>query len=196
MSATAFPETVMASQAVFRAVMDAFSRPGEIKSLCPASAAPTPLSGTAAALALALLDHETAVWLDPALSERPPVADWIRMQVGARVTTDPREAAFAFIADPSRAPPFDAFCSGTAEYPDRSTTLILQIERFGTGERLLLTGPGIANARAFASEPMPPDFAARLAANRALYPRGIDVILVSPAAVAALPRSVSAVPEQ
>jgi alpha-D-ribose 1-methylphosphonate 5-triphosphate synthase subunit PhnH len=31
-----------------------------------------------------------------------------------------------------------------------------------------------------------------LAANRALFPRGVDVMLVSPDAVAALPRSVVA----
>jgi alpha-D-ribose 1-methylphosphonate 5-triphosphate synthase subunit PhnH len=196
MPATAFPETVMTSQAVFRAVMGAFSRPGEIKPLRPATAAPTPLSATAAALALALLDHETPVWLDAPLSEHPRVADWIRTQVGARVTSDPQAAAFAFIADPSHAPPFNAFCVGTAEYPDRSTTLVLQVERFGTGERLSLSGPGIANARTFSSDPLPPDFAGWLAVNRALYPRGVDVILVSPAAVATLPRSVSAVPEQ
>ena len=49
--APAFPEPVLASQAVFRAVMDAFARPGEVKPLPHAAAAPSPLSATAAALA-------------------------------------------------------------------------------------------------------------------------------------------------
>jgi alpha-D-ribose 1-methylphosphonate 5-triphosphate synthase subunit PhnH len=39
---------------------------------------------------------------------------------------------------------------------------------------------------------LPSDFQARIAVNRALFPRGVDVVLVSPAAVAALPRSVAA----
>jgi alpha-D-ribose 1-methylphosphonate 5-triphosphate synthase subunit PhnH len=43
---------------------------------------------------------------------------------------------------------------------------------------------------------LPPDFPARLAANHALFPRGVDVILVSPTAVAALPRSVSVALEE
>ena len=191
-----YPAPVIASQAVFRAVMDAMARPGEIKPLVPAPAAPAPLSPTAAAVALALFDYETPVWLDAPLTNTPQVADWIRMQTGARVTADPRTAAFAFLADPARMPAFDAFSIGTAEYPDRSTTLVLQIEHFGTGERLSLSGPGIAGARNFSSEPLPADFVERLCANRALFPRGVDLILVSRTAVAALPRSVRATQER
>jgi alpha-D-ribose 1-methylphosphonate 5-triphosphate synthase subunit PhnH len=192
----AYPAPVLASQAVFRAVMDALARPGEIKPMVPASAAPAPLSATAAAVALALLDYETPVWLDAPLANSPQVADWIRMQTGARVTADPQTAAFAFLADPMRMPSFDAFSIGTAEYPDRSTTLVLQVEQFGAGERWSLSGPGIAGARSFSSEPLPADFVERLGANRALFPCGVDLILVSPTAVAALPRSVRATPER
>jgi alpha-D-ribose 1-methylphosphonate 5-triphosphate synthase subunit PhnH len=192
----AYPAPVLASQAVFRAVMDALARPGEIKPLVPAPAAPAPLSATAAAVALALLDYETPVWLDAPLANAAPVADWIRMQTGARVTADPQIAAFAFLADPMRMPAFDAFSLRTAEYPDRSTTLVLQVEHFGAGQRLSLSGPGIADARSFSSEPLPADFVERLGANRALFPCGVDLILVSPTAVAALPRSVRATQER
>jgi alpha-D-ribose 1-methylphosphonate 5-triphosphate synthase subunit PhnH len=196
MAVAAFPEPVLASQAVFRAVMDAFARPGAVRPLPPAPGAPPPLSATAAAVALALLDYETPVWLDAALSSETEVADWIRMATGARVTNDPREAAFALIASPALTPAFDVFAVGSAEYPDRSTTLVLQVDRFGSGERLSLSGPGVKHTQGLASEPLPPDFPARLAANRALFPCGVDVILVSPTAVAALPRSVSVAPEK
>jgi alpha-D-ribose 1-methylphosphonate 5-triphosphate synthase subunit PhnH len=188
--APAFPEPALASQAVFRAVMDAFARPGKVMALPGALAAPAPMSGTAAALACTLLDYETPVWLDAALSQAPGVAEWIAFNVGARVTADPREASFAIIADPSGVPPFEQFSLGTDEYPDRSTTLVLQVRSFGQGERLSLTGPGIADRAIFAADPLPADFCARLAANRALFPRGVDVILVSPDCVGALPRSV------
>jgi alpha-D-ribose 1-methylphosphonate 5-triphosphate synthase subunit PhnH len=56
---------------------------------------------------------------------------------------------------------------------------------------LLLAGPGIADVQSFSAQPLPPDFQNRIAANRARFPRGVDVILVSPDAVAALPRSVA-----
>ena len=191
MPATAFPAPVLASQAAFRALMEALARPGTVKPLPPAAAAPSPLSATAAAVALTMLDYETPVWLDAPLAQRPQVADWIRLHTGARVTSDPREAAFAFIADPVHAPAFDGYSLGTPEYPDRSATLVLQVEDFGSGQRLLLAGPGIADVRSFSARPLPPDFQNRIAANRALFPRGVDMILVSPDAVAALPRSVA-----
>ena len=191
MPQAAFPAPVLASQAAFRALMEALARPGTVKPLPPAAAAPSPLSATAAAVALTMLDYETPVWLDAPLAQRPQVADWVRLHTGARVTSDPREAAFAFIADPVHAPAFDGFSLGTPEYPDRSATLVLQVEDFGSGQRLLLAGPGIADVRSFSARPLPPDFQNRIAANRALFPRGVDMILVSPDAVAALPRSVA-----
>ncbi len=195
MPVPAFPAPVLASQAAFRAVMDAFARPGGVKPLPGAAAAPAPLSATAAALACALLDYETPVWLDAALSV-PRVAEWIRFHTGARVTADPQQAAFAIVAEPAQAPPFDRFALGTAEYPDRSTTLVLQVHDFGQGTRFSLSGPGIAASVSFAAEPLPLDFCDRLAANHALFPRGVDVILVSPRGVAALPRSARVVSER
>jgi alpha-D-ribose 1-methylphosphonate 5-triphosphate synthase subunit PhnH len=193
MLAPAFSEPALASQAAFRAVMDAFARPGEIRPLSRAAAAPAPLSTTAAALALALLDYECPLWLDAALARAPDVVAWIRFHIGARVTSDSQGAAFAILAEPAQAPPFDQFSLGTAEYPDRSTTLLLQVERFGQGPCLSLTGPGIATRARLCAEPLPPDLADRLGTNRALFPRGVDMILVGPDAVAALPRSVIAV---
>jgi alpha-D-ribose 1-methylphosphonate 5-triphosphate synthase subunit PhnH len=190
MLAPAFPEPVIASQAVFRAVMDVIARPGEVKALPLPVMAPPPLSATAAALALALLDYETPLWLDPPLANTPAVTEWIRFHTGARVTADPQQASFAIIADPENAPPFDLFALGTGEYPDRAATLVLQVERFGAGACLSLAGPGIADTRTLSAEPLPSDLHDRLVANRALFPRGVDLILVSPNSVAALPRSV------
>jgi alpha-D-ribose 1-methylphosphonate 5-triphosphate synthase subunit PhnH len=189
---TAFPAPVLASQASFRAMMDAFARPGTVQRLPRGVAAPSPMSAGAAAVALAMLDYETPVWLDAALAQGAQVVDWIRLHTGARVTSEPAEAAFAFLADPAHAPAFDAFSPGTSEYPDRSATLVLQVENFGSGDGLLLSGPGIADVWEFSAQPLPPDFQARIAANHALFPRGVDVVLVSPKAVAALPRSVTA----
>src|SRR5262245_37424251 len=192
MTAAAFPAPVLASQATFRAMMDAFARPGTVQPLSRGVAAPSPMSAGAAAVALAMLDYETPVWLDAALAQGVEAADWIRLQTGARVTAEPAEAAFAFFADPAHAPAFDVFALGTPEFPDRSATLVLQVEDFGSWDGLVLAGPGIADARNFSARPLPGDFQARIAANRALFPRGVDVVLVSPAAVAALPRSVAA----
>jgi alpha-D-ribose 1-methylphosphonate 5-triphosphate synthase subunit PhnH len=192
--AAGFDAPVLGAQTAFRAVMDTMARPGTIRPLDGLADAPAPLFPATAALVLTLLDYETPFWLDAPFTDAPEVARWIAFHTGATITTDPGEAAFAFIADPAAAPPFDSFALGTPEFPDRSTTLIVQVSTLGAGTPLTLRGPGIAGARRFAAAPLPPDFAALLAANRTLFPRGVDLVLAAEHAIAALPRSVCVEP--
>jgi alpha-D-ribose 1-methylphosphonate 5-triphosphate synthase subunit PhnH len=184
----------LADQAVFRAVMDAMARPGRVNPVvAPPAKWPAPLNAGAAAVALCLADFETPVWLDePARGGE--AAAWLRFHCGAPVTADPRGAAFAFVTDLRNAPDFHTFALGSLDYPDRSTTFVLQVEAFGEGAARKLAGPGIEGTAAFSASPLPDDFDARLAANRALAPRGVDFIFVSSAAIAALPRSTRLVP--
>jgi alpha-D-ribose 1-methylphosphonate 5-triphosphate synthase subunit PhnH len=189
MLAPAFDDPALASQAVFRTVMEAIARPGLPRPLPSRLAVPPPLSVTAAAVALTLLDFETSFWLDQGLAAAGEVAPWFKFHTGALLTTDSARAAFGFVSDPAAMPPFDAFSLGSLEYPDRSTTLVVQVHSFAHGEELKLSGPGIAGTRSFSAAPLPADFRARLIANREMFPRGVDLILVSEDAVAALPRS-------
>ena len=189
----AFVDPVQESQGTFRAVMDAMARPGTIKSIGSKVAAPSPLNAAAAAVALALLDYETPVWLDRMLAARQDVVDWFRFHTGAPITSDPSRAAFAFVADSTHAPNLETFSPGSMEYPDRASTLVLQVDRFSADESLSLSGPGIAGIQRLAATPLPKNFRAQLIANRALFPRGVDVILTTDDAVAALPRSVRVV---
>ena len=181
-------DSAFASQAAFRAVMECFARPGEIRTL-DGVAAPAPLAPATAALIQSLADYETPIWLDPPLANVPAVGEWIRFRTGAPLVKDMRGAAFALIGSPSDMPEFSEFALGTEEYPDRSTTLIMQIERFA-GHAITIEGPGIKAARRLAAEPLPDDFATRLTANRELFPRGIDLVLVAGEQVMALPRSI------
>jgi alpha-D-ribose 1-methylphosphonate 5-triphosphate synthase subunit PhnH len=187
--APAFPDPVDDAQSVFRAVMDAMARPGTPQTLGQALAPPAPLSRGAGAIALALLDYESPFWLDEALSRQPDVAQWLRFHTGAPVARDSKDAAFAFIADPACVPDFECFAPGTAEYPDRSTTLVLQVVHFSGPELMTLRGPGIAGERNFAISPSPAELVARLQRNHALFPRGLDLLFVTADAIAAIPRS-------
>jgi alpha-D-ribose 1-methylphosphonate 5-triphosphate synthase subunit PhnH len=189
MLAPAFDDPALASQAAFRTVMEAMARPGLARPLPSRLAAPPPLGPTAAAVALTLIDYETPFWLDAGLAAAPEVAAWLKFHTGAPLAVDSGSATFAFVSDPAAMPPFEAFSPGTPEYPDRSTTLVLQVARFGAGDALALSGPGIRGTTNFSAQPLPPDFRTRLIANRDMFPRGVDLILVSPDAVAALPRS-------
>ena len=187
---SAYPEHVLTAQAGFRAVMEAMARPGAIVPCRRGDATvPPPLEATAAVVATALMDYETPFWLDAPLASSSAVDDWIRFHTGAPRVADPQHALFAFVADPERLPPFEAFALGSDAYPDRSTTLVLQVRQLGEGHALHLRGPGIHGVATLAAAPLPADMADRLVANRALFPRGVDLVLVAPGVVAALPRS-------
>ena len=193
MTASGFSQPVLHAQATFRAILDALSRPGTIQPIVNQVAAPPPLSAAAAAAALTLCDHDTAVWLDASLSGNGEVGPWLRFRCGCPIVADPREAAFAFARDAQLLPGFDAFNLGTAEYPDHSTTIVLQVETLDGGAGLTLAGPGVRDKISFNASPLPPDFADRLVRNRLLAPRGIDLLLVTESAVLGLPRSVRVV---
>lgn len=191
MPGSAFSDPVFAAQSTFRAVLDAIARPGEIRPMPADASAPEPMTTAMAALALTLFDQDTPVWLDPPFAAEPGVSDWIRFHTAAPIVAEPARCAFALVRDSLRLPALGNFDVGTPEYPDRSTTLILHVESLITGPALELSGPGIDGRRGFSAGPLPEDIAARLMANRALFPRGVDLLLVSNDSVAALPRSVN-----
>ena len=186
-SAKSTADSVAENQATFRAVMEAMARPGEIKTLRGFDA-PAPLMAGTAAIMRSLADYETSVWLDATLAAEPAVAAWIRFQTGAPIVTDPQQAAFALIGNANELPDFATFSNGSADYPDRSMTLIVQIARF-SGSAFCLAGPGVQAERPLAAEPLPDDFVERCAGNRAMFPRGIDLLLVADGRVAGLPRT-------
>ncbi|SDB23601.1 phosphonate C-P lyase system protein PhnH [Bauldia litoralis] len=183
-----FADPVTEAQAVFRAVLDVLSRPGTIAALVPGVRPPPPLNAGAAAVLASLADQDTPVYLDAALAAEPAVATWIGFHTGAPVIDDPEAVTFAVIADPAAMPALSQFRLGTDEYPDRSTTIVMQVADFA-GSALILEGPGIDETAHLAPHPSPANFAEQFRANRGLYPRGVDLIFATGDSLAALPRS-------
>src|SRR6202011_262809 len=105
------------------------------------------------------------------------------------VVGDSSVCSFAVIGDARALPALDRFSFGTNEYPDRSTTLILQVESLREGLAFELCGPGIDGTAVLQATIEPLDLFARLAINAALFPRGIDVVLVADDAIVAIPRT-------
>lgn len=184
-----FADPILDVQAVFRALMDAMARPGTRKQGFPLPNPPAPLSPEAGAVALALCDADTPIWLDAARREERTAGEWLGFQTGAPLMREPAEAHFAFVSDPANLPALENFAQGSQEYPDRSATLILQVETLTRGESLHLKGPGIETAASLAPRPLPRHFLEQWAQNSARFPRGIDLILVSHEGLAALPRT-------
>ena len=187
--ARGFSDPVHDTQGVFRTVMDALARPALIRPLVGALAPPAPLTPELAALALTLTDSDTPVWLDAPLADTPAVSEFLRFHTGAPIVAEPSEAAFALIADPQSCPPFAAFAQGTPAYPDASATLILRVDRLSETGGSGFAGPGIRGRVRLDADPLPPDWAARLRANAAAFPLGLDLLLAAPGRIAGLPRS-------
>jgi alpha-D-ribose 1-methylphosphonate 5-triphosphate synthase subunit PhnH len=183
-----FADRVMSAQSTFRSVMDAMARPGSVQRIRASAGTPAPMMHGTAAIALTLFDHDTPVWLDAAMSAIPDVAKWLKFHTSAPVVTDASASSFAVIGDPQSLPPLERFALGSSEYPDRSTTLILQVDSLASGPALELTGPGI-DGTAVLQAAIPANLFERLAINANLFPRGIDVVLVHDDAIVAIPRT-------
>ncbi|NDV88544.1 phosphonate C-P lyase system protein PhnH [Aurantimonas aggregata] len=183
-----FADPVFDAQAAFSAIMGAFARPGTIVDLAGLAQPPAPVPPAAGAFLAALADYDTPVWLDDA-AKATGIADWLIFHTGAAIVADPAAASFALICEPSALPSLSRFAVGTADFPDRSATLILCLPDLRGGPTLLLTGPGI-ETEAFASpRGLPASFLSDWADNRGLYPCGIDVLLVAGAEALGLPRT-------
>jgi alpha-D-ribose 1-methylphosphonate 5-triphosphate synthase subunit PhnH len=105
------------------------------------------------------------------------------------VIADSSICSFALIGDARLLPGLDRFAFGSNDYPDRSTTLILQVESLTQGSAFELRGPGIDGVTVLHAGIQPTDLFERLAINQVLFPRGIDVMLVHDDTIVAIPRT-------
>jgi alpha-D-ribose 1-methylphosphonate 5-triphosphate synthase subunit PhnH len=184
-----FADKVKSAQSTFRSVMDAMARPGSVQRIVAAAGTPLPMMRGTAAIALTLFDHDTPIWLDARMSATSDLAKWLKFHTGAPVVQDCSICSFALIGDASVLPDLDRFSFGSNEYPDRSTTLILQFESLAEGDTIELRGPGIDGIATMQAAIEPPDLFERLAINEKLFPRGIDVVLVADDSIVAIPRT-------
>ena len=184
-----FADKVLSAQSTFRAVMDAMARPGSVQRIAVTDGAPAAMMRGAAAIALTLFDHDTPLWLDPSMSATSDVTKWLKFHTGAPVIADSSICSFALIGDARSLPSLDRFAFGSNEYPDRSTTLVLQVESLTQGPGIELHGPGIDGVAVLRATIQPADLFERLNINQTLFPRGIDVVLVADDTIVAIPRT-------
>jgi alpha-D-ribose 1-methylphosphonate 5-triphosphate synthase subunit PhnH len=184
-----FADKVLSAQSTFRSVMDAMARPGSVQRIVAAAGVPAGMMRGTAAIALTLFDHDTPLWLDGRMSATPDVAKWLKFHTSAPVVSEPAVCAFALVGDAKALPSLDRFSFGSNEYPDRSSTLVLQVDSLTDGPAFELRGPGIDGVADLRARIQPSDLFAQLSINAALFPRGIDVVLVADDAVVAIPRT-------
>lgn len=179
-----FADPVLGAQASFRAVLDAMSRPGSLHAAGGDLTPPSPLHPATAAVLLTLVDVDTPFH---AAAIMAPAQDWIAFHCGTRFAATPTAATFALAG---ALPDLARLSKGSDDAPEDGTTVILQVAALGEGPGFTLAGPGLATPTMLRVTGLPENFAQIWAANHALYPRGVDLILCAGTTLAALPRSV------
>lgn len=165
-------------QRLFRELVEAFSRPGNLRDLTPYLGGDTALH---AALA-ALLDGETTL-ADP--HGCVTASDWQLLQC----RREPAETARYVAADGRRAPNFQPTL-GSLESPEFGATLLVEVEEIGRGDTTLdLIGPGIRGTACLSITGLQPDWLTRLAEWNAGFPLGVDLVLTDANNIVALPRT-------
>jgi len=181
-------QTVVADQEqrAFRALLDAMSRPGTIHEL-PEARATDGAWGSALVVMQCLLDHEVTFAVE---ADDRSVHEQILRRTGAR--SDVLAAAGYVFADAAHALEVIEMASeGYLEEPERSATVVVRVDAIGSGSlRAVLSGPGIETVQSLAIEGLDASALHALIERNALYPTGIDIVLVDPQGrVACLPRS-------
>lgn len=174
-----FADPAVDAAHAFRAAMEAMARPGTIQTVAGAEP-PAPLSQAAGVLLLTLCDAETPLHLAGA-HDCAAVRDWVVFHTGAPLVG--AEKAMFALGDWAALQPLDRFPVGTAQYPDRSTTLVVEMSAL-EARGATLSGPGIRERAALSLPEM-----AAFQRNAMLYPLGLDFYFTAGAQLAALPRS-------
>ena len=191
--ATGFDDSAHEAQQVFRAVLDAFAHPGRIVALSSTIEVPAPLSLATAGFLLTLVDRETPLYLAPAFSSDEAV-QYVRFHTGAPLVLRKADAVFAVISADRAAPPdgyLGGFAVGSDAWPDRSATLVIELPSLHGGPRRTLRGPGIEDTAEIDVAGLDASFWGEWAANKALFPCGVDVVFAAGAELLALPRGIA-----
>lgn len=158
----------------FEEMMWALSRPGLVRRL--------PASGLAV-MAESLLDGECSFHV----VDDPEFAQSLTRSGARAVSMDEADYVFTTIETEDKVAALSSLRIGTLAYPDEAATLIAPA-RFGVGQGLRLTGPGIKGSVTIALDGIDPSFW-RMRERAIRYPLGFDIYLVDGDDVIGLPRS-------
>lgn len=213
--AAGFGDTIHDSQYCFRELLTAMSQPGTLVELNLAQGFGCMMPASTQVL-LALADNSTPVWLSNQFANDIAVKENLNFHLGCSIlssqkSTEPlsglqKKPSFGVISQQDMAN-FDwsqaSFYVGCEEYPDRSTTVIVEVAGILTvpcslsqsdAESqvvLCLSGPGIEHEARVVVQSLSSTVLSAMLSQRKThkFPLGLDFILVSGEQVLALPRS-------
>jgi alpha-D-ribose 1-methylphosphonate 5-triphosphate synthase subunit PhnH len=184
---TGFNEPVFQSQDTYRLILHAMAFPGRIMTGSYGLGNEIMMDQATAAVCLTLLDRETPLWLQDGYA--PSLGAWLRFFCGCELVDDPSQATFALILEPRRMPSLNQFSNGTPMHPERSATLILQMEALDDSSGVSLTGPGIQSTIDLFVATLPNCFWEQRREVCDDFPQGLDMVFTCGRRLAALPRT-------
>jgi len=183
-----FIDPGLASQRIFRDCLGALASPGSIVEIDVPMRLPKHAIRSSLAILLALLDHDTSLWISPAF-DVDSIANFLRFHTGCKLERTSSNANF-ILCELNQIDSFSIFSSGTDEAPDQSATVVAQCVSFSSDELgWILRGPGIENERTFSVVGAPRNFLSNWALNHSFFPRGIDLFLCAGDQFVGLPRT-------
>ncbi len=191
-----FNDAVHDAQRMFSGIMHAMARPGRAYVPTNLPSTPAPLYDTVGAVLLTLADYDTSLFYDQVFQRDYEEADlsageWVAFHTGAPVSKTQSKADLVITSNANPGFDFEELALGSMEFPDRSATLIWQVESISGEPQWVLRGPGIEHEHNLNVEGLPEDFLVQWTNNSLQFPCGIDIILCSPDQIVCLPRTVS-----
>ncbi|MFD2435111.1 phosphonate C-P lyase system protein PhnH [Modicisalibacter luteus] len=175
------------SQRLFRQILQAMSEPGTLHNLdLDAPPEVAPIGAALWGALLTLCDLDTRVWIAREL-DTPALREALSFHTGCRLADDPASADFAVVT-PTTLHTEIAFATGSDEYPDRSTTLLVSLDSLNDQGPWQISGPGIPERR-WLDVGDGEALMGCLARNHTQFPRGLDALLACDARLTAIPRS-------
>jgi alpha-D-ribose 1-methylphosphonate 5-triphosphate synthase subunit PhnH len=190
------------TQKIFRVMLEALARPGQLYRLSPVGSLFSSASGkfdsfeTTGSLLATLLDHEVTFCVLGQDDRALELSLLIGATTGSRSV--PRDKADYVVTLEA---PAESLLSqlnpGSLLFPNTATTLICRVENLAnqipegnSGAWLELSGPGVAPGQTLGVAGVKATFFNELKAINAGYPLGLDIIWVTPhGTLAGLPRS-------
>ena len=213
--AAGFSDTIHDSQYCFRHLLTAMSQPGTLVELNLAQGFGSMMPASTQVL-LALADNSTPVWLSNQFANDIAVKENLNFHLGCSILSGQKNGvqlseiqqkpSFGVISQQDLVN-FDwsqtSFFVGCEEYPDRSTTVIVEVAGLSTVPCSLpetdadspvvlrLSGPGIEHEARVVVQSLSSIVISVMLSQRKThkFPLGLDFILVSGEQVVALPRS-------
>lgn len=165
-------------QRIFRELLEAFSRPGNVCDL----AAWTDDAAAQRGVLATLMDGESTLADPHGLIDG---REWPLLQARREVP----ETARYVVADGRRAPDFQP-ALGSLESPEFGATLLIKVGSVGTGDDCVsLTGPGIKESTELRYSGLHPEWLERRGEWISSFPLGVDMLLLDATHIVALPRT-------